>query len=319
MGGSEGYELTETFYERGDWFQPWKYPETVPFNLINKYPWLKWLHLRQEYECKYGYLLLAITRTGVWFVPIITFLYLALIYYGPKFMEKRKAFDLRNPLKYWNLFLAVFSIIGTIRTVPHFLLFLWNYGFESSVCSPPIFTIGGEGPAGLWVLLFNFSKTFELIDTVFIILRKRKVTLLHWYHHCTVLLYTWYGFGTEFPLGVYFCLMNYVVHSIMYTYYFLAAHYKTALKGGQIVTILQIAQMFAGIALTVTACYYALKYDFPTMVESATFSDISRWGCYLDKNCLVFGCIIYTTYLLLFLNFFKNRYLSPKNPIRKKE
>lgn len=40
--------------------------------------------------------------------------------------------------------------------------------------------------------MFVFSKVPELGDTVFIILRKRPLIFLHWYHHVTVLLYTWH-------------------------------------------------------------------------------------------------------------------------------
>jgi hypothetical protein len=31
----------------------------------------------------------------------------------------------------------------------------------------------------------------ELIDTAFLVLRKRTVNLLHWYHHASVLYYCW--------------------------------------------------------------------------------------------------------------------------------
>jgi hypothetical protein len=34
---------------------------------------------------------------------------------------------------------------------------------------------------------FTVSKVFELWDTFFIVVRKRPLILLHWYHHVTVL------------------------------------------------------------------------------------------------------------------------------------
>ena len=63
--------------------------------------------------------------------------------------------------------------------------------FEETVCSSPL-SGWGTGPSGFWVMLFIFSKLPELIDTVFIVLRKRQLIFLHWYHHVTVLLFCWH-------------------------------------------------------------------------------------------------------------------------------
>ena len=59
----------------------------------------------------------------------------------------------------------------------------------------------------------------ELVDTVFIVLRKQKLIFLHWYHHITVLIYCWYSFSQYTAPARWFVVMNFVVHSIMYTYY----------------------------------------------------------------------------------------------------
>jgi elongation of very long chain fatty acids protein 6 len=65
-------------------------------------------------------------------------------------------------------------------------------------------------------MLFTVSKLFELFDTVLLVLRKKHVMFLHWYHHATVLLYTWFSYSARNP-GIYFIAMNYSVHAVMYT------------------------------------------------------------------------------------------------------
>lgn len=46
--------------------------------------------------------------------PLAVAVYLALCYLGTQWMKSRPAFDLRTPLKYWNLALAVFSFVGMV-------------------------------------------------------------------------------------------------------------------------------------------------------------------------------------------------------------
>ena len=65
----------------------------------------------------------------------ISLLYIILVFGGKLFMQSRAKFDLRLPLIVWNLFLALFSIAGTIRTWPDFVYSLRNHGFVYSVCN----------------------------------------------------------------------------------------------------------------------------------------------------------------------------------------
>lgn len=63
-------------------------------------------------------------------------LYLTFIFYGRIYMIQRSTpYQLKLPLIIWNLLLASFSIIGTLRTWPEMIHVLKNYGFTHSVCS----------------------------------------------------------------------------------------------------------------------------------------------------------------------------------------
>ena len=54
------------------------------------------------------------------------------------------------------------------------------------ICQPGEYDYG-SGAVILWMSFFTVSKIFELGDTFFVVVRKRPLILLHWYHHVTVL------------------------------------------------------------------------------------------------------------------------------------
>ena len=145
----------------------------------------------------------------------------------------------------------------------------------------------------LWGWLFALSKVFELGDTIFIVLRKTPLTFLHWYHHITVFVYTWYAITDPNASSHWFSTMNYVVHTVMYSYYaWKASGRKVSSKIAQVITFLQIAQMFMGIFVNL-------------VVFRAAVNGIE---CYFRYDLVLFGFLIYLTYMVLFVNFFIQRY-----------
>ncbi|XP_043534956.1 elongation of very long chain fatty acids protein 6-like isoform X2 [Chiloscyllium plagiosum] len=117
--------------------------------------------------------------------------YAALIFAGQYYMRERKKFELRKPLVLWSLTLALFSILGAFRTGWYMWHVLYTSGFKQSVCDQSFY----NGPVSkFWAYAFVLSKAPELGDTMFIVLRKQKLIFLHWYHHITVLLYSWYSY-----------------------------------------------------------------------------------------------------------------------------
>ncbi|GLE06627.1 hypothetical protein PINS_up016021 [Pythium insidiosum] len=228
--------------------------------------------------------------------------YLVVCFGGRWVMQNRQPFDLRIPLAMWNLGLATFSFMGAVRTVPFLLNTIYRRGIYNSVCASPR-PHYGHGPVGLWVTLFIFSKVPELVDTVFIVLRKKPLIFLHWYHHITVLLFCWHAFATESASGLYFVAMNYSVHAIMYFYYFLTA-VGFRPRWAQFVTVFQLSQMVVGVIV----CFLNVNY----MSQGVT--------CNVDRENLKWGIIMYSSYFALFLKFFIERYFfkAPKAAPRRR-
>mmetsp|Transcript_128948 Transcript_128948/g.234272 ORF Transcript_128948/g.234272 Transcript_128948/m.234272 type:complete len:314 (+) Transcript_128948:75-1016(+) len=255
-----------------------------------------------KWELNYDTVALHEVSKVAWIIPATSVtLYAVGILAGTKFMESRKAFELKRPLAFWNLFLSVFSLIGSARTMPHLFYNLYAFGFEDTICRPAV-SMYGCGSTGLWVQLFIFSKIPELFDTLFIVLRKKKLSFLHWYHHITVLLFCWHSYTSESTTGLYFAVMNYTVHGIMYGYYFLAAVNRLPTWFPPIVVTLgQIAQMIIGVALTVISITY-----YPASATSSRNCDVK-----IDN--LIVGGLMYASYFALFVHFAVERYiLAPK-------
>lgn len=220
-------------------------------------------------------------------------LYMIVVFGGTAYMSNRSPYKLRRLLTIWNVGLAVFSIAGSLRTVPELLHVLRNIGFYHSTCSPSF--IEDNKPGGFWTFLFALSKVPELGDTVFIVLRKQKLIFLHWYHHITVLLYTWYTYSEYTGSARWFVTMNFCVHSLMYSYYALKALGVRLPKPlAMLITLSQIAQMIMG-AFVIWYAYYR-----------KSMGD----ACNLTDSTATLGLIMYLSYFALFAQFFYNAYFS---------
>jgi hypothetical protein len=206
-------------------------------------------------------------------------------------MSSREAMDLKVPLAMWNLFLATFSFIGMTQTVPQLMYNLNAMSLTDNLCSEARTTFGGNGTCGLWVQLFVFSKIPELVDTAFIVARKKPLLFLHWYHHVSVLLYCWHSYATEASTGLFFVTMNYSVHAVMYGYYFLMAiDAKPKWLNPVFITAGQIAQMLIG-----------------TTLCALSFLQLEKQQCAVKKTNVVAGGIMYGSYLYLFCDFAMKR------------
>lgn len=220
--------------------------------------------------------------------------YVVLIYAGQKIMEGRKPFCFDVPLFLWNTGLALFSLLGFVRMTPEWLWSWKENSFVYSVCTASY----AQGVTGFWTEQFAMSKVLELLDTAFIVLRKRPLLFLHWYHHVTVMIFTWHAYKDHTASGRWFIWMNYGVHALMYAYYALRALRLRLPKAiAMMVTVLQISQMIMGIAIGVTV--YRVKK--------------SGEHCQQTWENLGLCFLIYFTYFLLFCNFFYHAYLKRNN------
>jgi len=274
---------------------PYRTVEGDPYiQVFQVFPWMEPFYF--DWEKNYD-----VSKAYQWvyenpWVPVASVIvYLCFIIEGTNYFKKREGFDLKVLLGLWNAFLSLFSFWGMARVVPHLLYMMYTMTMKEQSCTPPEKAYG-DGAAGLWVMLFCVSKVFELIDTVFIVIRKKNLMFLHWYHHVTVLLYTWFSYSKRNP-GIYFVAMNYTVHAFMYGYFCLSAFNMVPKWFKPIwITSIQINQMFVGVAVTIMS--YLYKKNDP--------------DCAVKSEMLMWCGLMYSTYFYLFIEFAVKRFFFKK-------
>jgi elongation of very long chain fatty acids protein 6 len=218
--------------------------------------------------------------------------YAVLVHWGKSIMKDRTKFVLRRELFLWNLTLAAFSIIGLCRIGGRFVEELWRDGWYETACRVDWM----DGSVGLWSYLFGMSKLPELIDTLFVVLRKQKLSFLHWYHHMTVFCYCWYSYGSLNGYTRVFAVLNYFVHALMYTYYAIRIQgiVKIPLIVSIAITSLQIIQMIIGVAVTIYM-YFIVRNGVP---------------CHAEYTNVSVALAMYLSYAILFIHFFYVNYVK---------
>nr|ACM17823.1 fatty acid elongase [Labyrinthula sp. ND50] len=260
-------------------------------------------------------------------IPVLlSGLYVLVIFGLQKVMEDRPAFNLRNPLAAWSLFLGLFSLCGSVRTVPALIKMIQSKGVTEVICGDTRREWLFNNPAGFWTFIFVLSKVPELIDTLFIVLRKRKLITLHWYHHITVMMFCWHSWGTHCLYGIFFAAMNLTVHAFMYVFYFLTALGYRPTSFAQSITILQIVQMLFGTLITFYAAFH-MTFVVPQDILGSILSPKSlEWNlnismyvddspkCHVNPGNALAGITMYTSYLWLFCVFFYYAYIHKPKP-----
>jgi len=261
------------------------------------------------------------TAANYWVPGVATFLYFAMLLHMPKFMEERERPKwLKKVVFVWNIFLSVGSSWAAVRIVGQ-VAYVFKIPFtpvvdaESAGTHPfyelicdkhSVQTCQNALPMPcMYLMLFCLSKIPEMLDTLWLILGKKKVIFLHWFHHTSVMWFCWLAWTYTVSMGTFFALMNLSVHSLMYAWYALTAADKWLAVGlkpkklfSQTVTVLQILQMVLGFSLTLYV--------------------------HLDKECgnprvvTRYALGMYGVYLVLFVHFFNRRYCRKKKPLVKR-
>ncbi|XP_040576929.1 very long chain fatty acid elongase 4 isoform X2 [Lepeophtheirus salmonis] len=208
---------------------------------------------------------------------IIAFLYLAICYFGPKWMSNKKPWSINSFVLLYNLLITTLNVyIGAELFLTSTQL---TYNWE---CEPVDYSNDPKAiriASALW--WYYASKGFELFDSLFFILRKKEsqLTFLHVYHHSTMFCLWWIGVkyvagGSSF-LGAMF---NSFVHILMYSYYFLTAcgpKVRAYLWWKKYLTSIQMVQFVFALVMGINAirigCAFPLWMQYAMVVYMVSF------------------------------------------------
>ncbi|KAL2889323.1 elongation of fatty acids protein 3 [Ceratocystis lukuohia] len=241
-------------------------------------------------------------ETGIFVV-----IYYIVIFGGRELMRGRDAFKLKTLFLIHNFILTAVSAILLALYIEELLPTVVRHGIFYAICDH-----NGGWTQKLVVLYYltYLTKYLELLDTVFLFLKKKPLTFLHCYHHgaTAVLCYTQLIGSTAVswvPIS-----LNLGVHVVMYWYYFQSAR-GIRIWWKEWVTRFQIIQFIIDLGFVYFASYtYFTSTYFPSMPNAGK--------CAGEEFAAFAGMIILSSYLVLFISFYFATYKKDRTSTTRK-
>eukprot|EP01105_Mastigella_eilhardi_P006319 TRINITY_DN17932_c0_g1_i1.p1 TRINITY_DN17932_c0_g1~~TRINITY_DN17932_c0_g1_i1.p1 ORF type:complete len:304 (-),score=93.55 TRINITY_DN17932_c0_g1_i1:63-884(-) len=170
-------------------------------------------------------------------------------------MRNRKPMSLKALTIAYNVFQVVLSAVLCLVTAFSVVYTADKTGWWPLLCEP--LNESAKGIMGLCLLVYHLNKYVELLDTIFLCLRKKRIIFLHVFHHGSMVPVTWFWLWGGHTSSAMWCVfINCFIHILMY-YYYLKSDLGQPPRWKQFLTMLQIIQLSSGQLLL---CFYLYFY-----------------------------------------------------------
>lgn len=183
----------------------------------------------------------------------------------------------------YNAAMTVFSLVCA-STMAYVVFSRHGGEIKGAECA----RIGSDPLFRRVVYAFYVSKYVEFADTLFLIVKGKGVSNLHYYHHCGAAIVMGMLYHSATEATFIFVTFNGFIHTLMYAYYGLSL-LGIRLPGKSHLTSLQITQFVVGLAW-----FFSYKDN----------------ACYQASPQMMLTYLVTFAYVLMVLLFFVNFYVS---------